>query len=96
MTNPFELFDQRLARIETVLAKIEHQKTNETPNDDFIGVQDAASFVDLKPSTIYKLISSRKIPFYKNGKRVYFKPSDLRQWIGAGRNLTIDELKNAV
>lgn len=96
MTNPFELFDQRLARIETVLLRIEQQKTDPPQTDNYIGVDEAAAFVRLKKSTIYKLVSTRKIPFNKTGKRLYFRPSELRAWIESGRNLTLDELKQVV
>lgn len=89
-----ERFDQRLQRIETALSRIEHQ--NSTPPDDFIGVEQAAAFVNLKPSTIYKMASARKIPFSKVGKRLYFRPSELRGWIESGRNLTLDELEKMV
>lgn len=98
MTNPFELFDQRLTRIEGVLLRIEQQKTDPPQTDNYIGVDEAAAFVRLKKSTIYKLVSTRKIPFNKTdkGKRLYFRPSELRAWIESGRNLTLDELKQVV
>jgi excisionase family DNA binding protein len=96
VNNPFELFDQRLASIESILARLEHQNSEPAQTDDFIGVDQAAAYVHLQSSTIYKLVSARKIPFSKIGKRLYFKPSELRAWIAAGRNLTLDEIKSKV
>lgn len=83
--NPFELFDQRLARIETVLLRIEQQKTDPPQTDNYIGVDEAAAFVRLKKSTIYKLVSTRKIPFKKTSKILLFLPSELRTWINSSR-----------
>lgn len=97
MDNPFENIDNRLTRIETTLAGMEDLiKRFKPKDDDFLSVTEAASFVNLKPSTLYKLVSSRKIPFHKPGKQLYFKPSELRGWIELGRNLTVNEMKNRV
>ena len=42
---------------------------------------EAAKFLDLSPSHLYKLTSERKIPHFKpNGKKIYFDESELVQW----------------
>ena len=43
---------------------------------------EAAKFLDLSPSHLYKLTSERKIPHFKpNGKKIYFDESELVQWL---------------
>jgi excisionase family DNA binding protein len=49
-------------------------------------VDEAAAFTGLKKSYLYKLISKRKIPFYKPlGGRVYFKQEELEGFIFRNR-----------
>ena len=43
---------------------------------------EAAKFLDLSQSHLYKLTSERKIPHFKpNGKKIYFDESELVQWL---------------
>lgn len=60
--------------------------------EPLIDIDQAASIVKLKRSTIYALTSRRLIPFYKRpgGSRLYFDPEELRQWLREGRRDVID------
>ena len=43
---------------------------------------EAAKFLDLSQSHLYKLTSERKIPHFKpNGKKIYFDEYELVQWL---------------
>jgi len=45
-------------------------------------LEEAALYLSISKSTLYKLIHLKKIPFYKPGnKLVYFKRAELDQWI---------------
>ncbi len=57
-----------------------------------LDIDQAASMVNLKRSTLYALTSKRKIPFYKrpNGGRLYFDAEELHQWLREGRRDVID------
>jgi len=45
-------------------------------------LKEAAKFLNLSQSHIYKLTSERKIPHFKpNGKKIYFDKSELIQWL---------------
>ena len=44
-----------------------------------------------KPS-LCSLISSREIPSYKKGKRLYFKRKELEEWIVSGKRKTVQEI----
>lgn len=46
-----------------------------------------------KPNTIYGWVSARKIPFYKKGKTLSFRQSEINAWLTAGRVLTMNELE---
>jgi excisionase family DNA binding protein len=56
-----------------------------------IGVEEAAKLTGLCVNTLYEKTRLREIPHYKKGKRLYFRPSELAAWIGAGRIRTREE-----
>lgn len=49
---------------------------------DFINLNDACQYLDYSKSYLYKLTHLKKIPHFKpNGKKLYFKKDDLKNWI---------------
>jgi excisionase family DNA binding protein len=53
---------------------------------------EAAKFLDLSRSHLYKLTSERKIPHFKpNGKKIYFDQSELVQWLKRKPTRTLEE-----
>ena len=64
----------KLTAIESLL-----EATNQTKP---LTLVEAAKFLDLSPSHLYKLTSERKIPHFKpNGKKIYFDEYELVQWL---------------
>ena len=55
-------------------------------------LKEAAKFLNLSQSHIYKLTSERKIPHFKpNGKKIYFDKSELVQWLMRKPTRTLEE-----
>ncbi len=48
-----------------------------------LNVEEVADLLRLKPSTIYKYTSGRKIPFIKRGKSIFFDEDDLKDWLNS-------------
>lgn len=46
-----------------------------------IGIADAAKLLGVSISKLYKLVSSREVPFTKIGSRVLFDPDKLCAWV---------------
>ncbi len=46
----------------------------------------AAEFLHIAKQTLYSLTSRRKIPFYKNGKKILFRRGDLEEWLNSGKH----------
>ena len=68
--------------------------TSENINRDIFNFNDACQFLDYSKSYLYKLTHSRKIIHYKpNGKKLYFKRSDLEAWLLRNRVKTADEIE---
>lgn len=62
----------------------------DTTGRPLIDIDQAASIVKLKRSTLYALTSRRKIPHYKRGGKLYFDSSELMDWLRKGRRDVID------
>ena len=74
----------KLTAIESLL-----EATNQTKPLTLI---EAAKFLDLSRSHLYKLTSECKIPHFKpNGKRIYFDKSELVQWLMRKPKRTLEE-----
>lgn len=49
---------------------------------DILSFKEAAQYLDLSESSLYKLTSESKITFHKpNGGKLYFEKSDLNNWM---------------
>ena len=70
-----------------------HQPQEKPEQDDFGDTDLAAAVTGLAKSTIYSLASKKMIPHSKQGKRLYFRRSELLDWIRAGRRKTQDEIR---
>lgn len=58
-------------------------------------IDEAAEYMGLKKSYLYKLTSERRIPHFKpNGKKIYFEREALTSWMMSNPVLTQDELES--
>lgn len=48
---------------------------------ELLNVDEAAAYLGLAKSTVYKLVSWKRIPFYKLGARVLFDKGILSSWV---------------
>ena len=54
--------------------------------NEILSLCEASEFLKLAKSSVYKLTSAKKIPhFVPGGKRIYFKKSDLEDWVFKNR-----------
>lgn len=62
---------------------------------EILTLDEAAQYTGMTPSALYKLTSTRKIPFSKpNGKNCYFKRAELEAWLMSNPVATTDELND--
>lgn len=50
-----------------------------------LDVKLTAELLGIKPVTLRLWISQKKVPYYKVGKSIKFKPSEIETWINATR-----------
>ncbi len=68
-------------------------KNASSPNaKEILNVAEAAALTGLARQTLYGMTSQRTIPFFKRGKRILFKRSELEQWLLENRQQTIAEI----
>ncbi len=67
-------------------------RPNHSDQERMVDVAEAAAITGLAVNTIYDKTHRREIPFYKKGKRIYFRESELLAWIEKGRVMTQSEI----
>ena len=97
MEKPFEIIIQRLDAIERLLYEIKSGKQGDNVPvvyaNELMNVQQVAEYLTLSVQTIYGLIHKMEIPNSKRGKRLYFKRTDIDDWIGQSRRKTRVEIE---
>lgn len=95
MHNPFEVIEARLSNIENLLLDIKHpasQAKGSDNSEDLLTVAQAAVYLDLSKTYVYRLISKNELPHMKRGARVYFLKAELLAYLKQGRNKTNAEI----
>jgi len=96
MENPFEVIFQKLNTIENLLRNNQIPvSSNPTPiqTKEFLDINEACKYVNSSKSYMYKLTMSNMVPHMKVGKRLYFKTSELNEWILKHRVKTREEIQ---
>jgi excisionase family DNA binding protein len=91
-TNPFEEITARLDALAVDVRALKSRTMNDKPTDEIGGLDLAVEITGLARRTIYKLTHRREIPHRRVGGRLYFRRSELEQWIDAGRRRTVAEV----
>ncbi len=81
MENPFELIIDKLNNIENLLKTVMKKDNGTVSVTEVLNLNQAAEYVSLSKSAIYKKTSERNIPHFKQGKKLYFKRSELDGWL---------------
>ena len=97
MEKSFEIIIQRLDAIERLLYEIKSGKQGDNVPvvyaNELMNVQQVAEYITLSVQTIYGLVHKMEIPNSKRGKRLYFKRTDIDDWIGQSRRKTRVEIE---
>lgn len=68
------------------------QQEEKDREDEIGGIELAIELTGLAKPTIYGLVSERKIPHSKRGKKLYFSRRELLVWLTNGKRKTRDEI----
>lgn len=59
---------------------------NENINDNWIGLEEAANYLDVKKETVRTWIKKTNVPAHRIGKQWKFKRSELDEWVKSGKS----------
>lgn len=58
-----------------------------TLNDNYIGIEEAAEYLGVKAATIRSWIKAKGMPFHRvGGKLLKFKKSEIDEWVNSGKS----------
>ncbi len=60
---------------------------------ELLTVKDVSQMLNLSKGAIYNMTSAQRIPFFKNGGRVYFDRKAINEWVRNDRRKTIKQLQ---
>lgn len=96
MENPFEIIIEKLNYIESLLLSMNEIDNNTIKNvegvNEILTTEEAAKFLSLAKSTLYGMTCQREIPHFKRGKKLYFKRTELDEWLTKHRIKTNEEI----
>jgi excisionase family DNA binding protein len=82
---------QKILEIEALLKK------QYVLSKEILTLDEGAEYLNLSKSALYKITSKKEIPFYNpGGKKIYFKKSELENWVLSSKSNSIAELDNEV
>ncbi len=61
-----------------------------------LDMNEAAQYLKISKQTLYGMTSKRVLTYYKHGHRIYFKKSELDEWIQQGKVKTQAEINEEV
>ena len=64
---------------------------------EYLDVREAAVYLNLSTSALYKMTSGNSVPFYQpGGKKIYFKRAELDNWISSAKVTSCEEVNDEV
>jgi excisionase family DNA binding protein len=86
-----ELFQQQLDRIEALLKK------QNALAKEVLTLEEAAEYLQLSKSCLYKMTSNKEISHYvPGGKKIYFRRTELDNWVFNNKVTPISEFDNDI
>jgi len=81
-----------MERLEALQKAVE---ANSLQGKKILNLREAAMFLNMSESRLYKLTSSSQIPHYKpTGKLIYFHREELEEWVLRGKVKTKDDIED--
>ena len=92
--NTIKTMDEVLLRLDRIEKLILNQNLLQK---DVLNFNETCDYLELSHSHLYKLTSTGAISHYKpNGKKIYFKRSELDEWVLRNRAATTEEIETQV
>lgn len=89
--NENELRQLIISCMKEVVGQDKTPTTDRTQNS-LLTIGEAAVYLNLAKQTLYGYTSQRIVPFIKKGKKLYFEPAALSNWLLEGKKQTQAEI----
>ena len=65
------------------------------PKDDsgVLDMNETARYLKISKPSLYGMTHKRMLPYYKHGKRIYFRKNEIDEWINKGKVKTQEEIE---
>ena len=85
-----------ISKVEALERLFQTKNEPTTPADHWLNIDELKEFLPDKPAkaTIYGWVSTRQIPYHKRGKKLYFKQSEIDNWLADGKRRSETDLLN--
>ncbi|MDP4268968.1 MAG: helix-turn-helix domain-containing protein [Bacteroidota bacterium] len=97
MENPFEVINEKLESIEKQLTEMRKALQGTPPEkvnqEEILSIEEVSKLLSMTKSHIYKMTSTRQIPHYHRGKKLFFKRSEIEGWAFECRIKTMSEIE---
>lgn len=90
--NPFESIEAKLDALASDVRSLKSRTNDKPERKRRVGLSEAAPYVGLAESTLYKKCHFRTVPHGKVGGRLFFDLDELDKWLDAGRRRTVAEV----
>ncbi|MEX0997797.1 MAG: helix-turn-helix domain-containing protein [Flavobacteriaceae bacterium] len=87
----YELTEENMIHFTNIIFS-KARKENDQKEDKFMTLDELASYIDYKKTSIYGLVQKNKIPYHKKGK-LYFLKSEIDEWLKNGKKTTADDIQ---
>ena len=87
--------DSELAKYVAELEKrVRNREDKFDSGKEVLTLQEAAQYMGIARSSLYKMTSNQTIPFYRpNGKLIFFEKDDILSWIRRNRVFSTEEIE---
>ena len=87
--------EEYIALNQEILSAIKSPEAEiERNNTEIMNIDQAAVYLKMAKQTVYSMISRRLLPYFKRGKRVFFRKNELLTWLEKGRKFTKEEIQS--
>ena len=90
--NPFEILEAKLDALASDVRALKSRTMSDKTAEEIGGVDMFCELTGYAKRTAYKLAHFRQVPHFKRGGRLFFRRTEVEQWIDAGRRRTVAEV----
>lgn len=79
--------------LKQIIKEVLEERGGTDTTSEILDAEQAADFLNMALPTLYEKTCRKLIPHFKQGKKLYFKRSELQEWIQAGKVKTQKEIE---